>query len=104
MIKSIPSVWDETIVLPASEPGELAAFAQRKGTTWFLSILNGLQPKTVKIPLTFLSKESYNTYTLNDNSENPAAVIVSEAIAEQNKIVTIKLGEGGGFITRYSIK
>ena len=34
MIKSIPAVWDETIVLPPSEIGELAVYAQRKGTTW----------------------------------------------------------------------
>ncbi len=103
MIKSIPSVWDETIVLPGSEPGELAAFAQRKGTTWFLSVLNGKQSKTINIPLSFLSKESYNTYILNDSPENPAAVIASESTAEQDNIVTIELGEGGGFMTRYSI-
>ena len=29
MIKSIPSVWDETIVLPPSEIGEIAVFARR---------------------------------------------------------------------------
>ena len=28
MIKSIPSVWDETIVLPPSEIGEIAVFAR----------------------------------------------------------------------------
>ncbi len=48
MIKSIPSVWDETIVLPPSEIGDLAIYAQRKGTTWFLSVINGIQPKTCK--------------------------------------------------------
>ncbi len=48
MIKSIPAVWDESIVLPPSEIGELAIYAQRKGTTWFLSVINGLQSKTNK--------------------------------------------------------
>src|SRR5213075_761811 len=38
MIKSIPSTWDETIVLPPSEIGELAIFARRHGTTWFLAV------------------------------------------------------------------
>ncbi|MGQ9620982.1 MAG: glycoside hydrolase family 97 catalytic domain-containing protein [Bacteroidales bacterium] len=37
MIKSIPPVWDETIVLYPSGIGEIAIYAQRKGTTWFLS-------------------------------------------------------------------
>lgn len=35
MIKSVPATWDETIVLPVSEIGEVAAFARRNGNTWF---------------------------------------------------------------------
>jgi alpha-glucosidase len=77
MIKSIPSVWDETKVLDPSEIGELVVYAQRKGTTWFLSIMNGLQPKTIKIPLTFLSDGSYTTLILNDDPGNPASANVS---------------------------
>ncbi|OGC02308.1 glycoside hydrolase, partial [candidate division KSB1 bacterium RBG_16_48_16] len=41
LIKEIPSVWDETVVLPASEIGEVAAFARRRGDKWFLAVLNG---------------------------------------------------------------
>src|SRR5205823_10890599 len=41
MIRSIPSVWDETIVLPPSEIGEIAVFARRQGSIWFLAIMNG---------------------------------------------------------------
>src|SRR5262249_47035120 len=37
MIKSIPSFWDETVVLPPSEIGEVAVFARRRGETWFLA-------------------------------------------------------------------
>lgn len=104
MIKSIPSVWDETIVLPPSEIGELAIYAQRKGTTWFLSVINGLQPKNVKIPLSFLGNGSYNTLVLNDNPENPAAVIISIGTANQNDFVNLNMGLGGGFMTRFTIK
>lgn len=104
MIKSIPSVWDETIVLPPSEIGELAIYAQRKGTTWFLSVINGLQPKNVKIPLSFLGNGSYNTLVLNDNSENPAVVMISNGTANQNDFANVNLGEGGGFMTRFTIK
>ena len=45
MIKSIPCVWDETIVLPASEIGHVAAFARRQGDDWFLAILGGPEGK-----------------------------------------------------------
>ena len=53
MIRSLPSVWDETIVLPVSEIGEIAAFARRQSKVWFVAILNGKQARTVKIPLSF---------------------------------------------------
>ena len=33
IIKSIPSVWDETVVLSVSAIGEVAAFARRAGNT-----------------------------------------------------------------------
>jgi alpha-glucosidase len=101
MIKSIPSVWDETIVLPPSEIGELAVYAQRKGTTWFLSAINGLQPKIIKIPLAFLGEGSYNTLVLNDNPENPADAIIKKGSAAKNNVVEINLDAGGGYMTRF---
>lgn len=104
MIKSIPAVWDETIVLSPSEIGELAIYAQRKGTTWFLSIINGLQPKQVKIPLAFLSDGNYNTLEIRDKEGDPADVTVSEKLAVKNNILSIDLAEGGGYISRFTLK
>jgi alpha-glucosidase len=49
MIKSIPSVWDETRVLPPSATGELAPFARRSGDRWFVATMNGPDATTVKI-------------------------------------------------------
>ncbi len=104
MIKSIPSVWDETIVLSPSEIGELAIYAQRKGSVWFLSIVNGLQPRKVKIPVSFLGAGDYNTLVLHDDEDNPASAIVINGSANQNDIINISLGEGGGFMTRFTLK
>jgi len=104
MIKSIPAVWDETIVLPPSETGELAVYAQRKGSTWFLSIINGLQSKTVSMPLSFLGNGNYNTLVLHDDEDNPASAIVINSSANQNDIINITLDEGGGFMTRFILK
>jgi alpha-glucosidase len=100
MIKSIPSVWDETIVLPPSEIGEIAVYAQRKGTTWFLSVINGLQPKTVKIPLTFLGTGTYNTLVLKDNLSNSADAVITTGTAARNDNIDLELGVGGGFLMR----
>jgi alpha-glucosidase len=101
MIKSIPAVWDETIVLPPSAIGELAIYAQRKGTTWFLSVINGLQPKSVKIPLSFLGTGNYDTYILKDNPDNPADAVISAGTAKSDEIIEISLGTGGGYMTRF---
>ena len=101
MIKSIPSVWDETKVLDHSEIGELVVYAQRKGTTWFLTVMNGLQPKTIKIPLTFLGNGSYSTLKLKDDPGNPASAVVSTSISKTEDVLTLELAAGGGFMTRF---
>jgi alpha-glucosidase len=66
IIKSIPSVWDETIALPASEIGELAAFARRNSSTWFLAIMNGATAKTIKVPLNFLGSGKHQALLVRD--------------------------------------
>jgi len=104
MIRCIPSVWDETVVLHPSEIGELAVYAQRKGKDWFLSVINGLQPKTVRIPLSFLSEGSYNTLVLKDNPENPADAVIIKGTAGRNDAAEINLGAGGGYMTRFTLR
>ncbi len=75
IIKSIPSVWDETVVLPVSEIGEVAAFARRKGNTWFVAVNNGPVGKTVKVDLTFLGPGSYQAMLIRDQPEAEDAKI-----------------------------
>lgn len=78
----------------------LSFYGQRSGTSWFLSAINGLQPKTVNIQLSFLGKGDYHTLVLMDNDENPADAVISKGNASENDIVRIKLGVGGGFMMR----
>ena len=40
--------------------GELAAFARRRGRTWFVSVLNGPAARTLKIDLGFLVGARYD--------------------------------------------
>jgi alpha-glucosidase len=76
MIKSIPSTWDQTIVLPGSEIGEAAVFARRSGETWFLGVLNGPQPKKLGVSLAFLGEGSYRAMTVSDRPDDPAGASV----------------------------
>jgi alpha-glucosidase len=103
MIKSVPSVWDETIALPACEIGEIAAFARRRGNRWFLAILNGPTARTLKVPLSFLGKTPYRAMLVRDRQETAAAVEIENSAMRRTDSLSIRLREGGGFIGRFSI-
>jgi alpha-glucosidase len=101
IIKSIPATWDETIVLPPSEIGELAVYARRKGGAWFLAVMNGVEPKKIKIPLNFL-KGNYKAEVAKDDANNDATVIVEQKNYSSKDILEINLVSGGGFIAKFS--
>ncbi len=102
VIKSIPAVWDETIVLPESEIGELAIFARRTDETWFLAVMCGPQAKTIQVPLSFLGDGRYNASLVRDNKENDAAVVTQDMTVRRGDTLTIEMTNGGGFVGRFS--
>jgi alpha-glucosidase len=104
LVKAIPSVWDETVVLPASAVGEVAGFARRSGETWYLAIVNGPDSRTQRVPLTFLGPGEYQSFVVRDRDGDPAAVRLEEATAGRGDTATIDLSPGGGFVARYTRK
>ena len=102
IIKSIPPVWDETLVLPPSEIGELAIYARRKGTTWFLAVMNGITPRQVNIPLLFL-KGNYIALMANDVADNPAALQINKGDFTRQDHLELNLASGGGFIAQFKL-
>lgn len=101
IIKGIPSTWDETIVLPPSEIGQLAAYARRKGNTWFLAVMNGVEPRKIKIPLTFL-KGSFSATVAKDNPLESAAVVMAQMNYSTTDVIELDLTAGGGFIAMFT--
>jgi alpha-glucosidase len=101
IIKSIPATWDETIVLPDSEIGELAVFARRKGNTWFVAVMNGVEPKKIKIPLTFL-KGNYKVLEAKDDPGNSASIIMNNINYSDKDVIDLDLVSGGGYIGRFT--
>jgi alpha-glucosidase len=97
VIKAIPSVWDETIALPISEIGEVAALARRKDDVWFLAVVNGPTARTVNVPLSFM-KGKRQAILVRDSKEGPAAVDVEKAVLGPEQSIRIELQAGGGFI------
>jgi len=102
VIKCIPAFWDETIVLSDSRIGELAAYARRTSTTWFLAVMCGPQAKTIEVPLTFLGEGNYKATLVRDNKEDAAAVVLENKTARRDDTMTIEMINGGGFVARFS--
>lgn len=101
MIKSIPSVWDETIVLPGSAIGEAALYARRKGNTWFLAVMNGIKPAGFRVPLSFLGPGKFKALEVKDVEGNSADVSLSSKACNSSDVVELQLAEGGGYIARF---
>jgi len=97
IIKEIPAEWDETIVLPGSEIGEIAAFARRKGDKWFVAVMNGTAPRKIKISLSFLKSPAAATI-VKDTPGNPAAEQLEQASFKPASTVELDLEAGGGYL------
>jgi len=102
VIRTIPAVWDETIVLPESKIGELSIFARRTGDTWFLAVMSGPHAGTIQVPLSFLGSGRYEATIVRDNRDNPAAVVMDKKSAQRNDVLPIEMIDGGGFVARFS--
>jgi alpha-glucosidase len=117
LIKQIPSVWDETIALPCSEIGKVAAFARRTGDKWFIAMMNGETARHVKVDLTFLEDGDYNATFIRDKKGDSSmvslirkretfgprpGVIIDEAIANNRDGLVVELTAGGGFVALMS--
>jgi len=106
VLKALPTVWEETVVLPFSEIREVAGFARRSGDTWFIAIMNGPYARNVKIDLSsFLGKSqpqggsaiTYNATLLRD-MDKPAALKVEHVKLTASDTLSVDMNSGGGFV------
>jgi alpha-glucosidase len=106
VLKSIPSCWDETVVLPVSEIRQVAAFARRSGNTWFLAVTNGSTARNVRIDLASFLKGPqpqggrpvpYLATLLRDTAD-PASLKVEHVTLSATDSLSIDLHSGGGFV------
>lgn len=68
LLKCLPVTWDETLVLPGSKMGTLAAFARRAGKDWYIAVINGTdQTAGFTLQPSFLKKK-YKATAVTDAS------------------------------------
>jgi alpha-glucosidase len=99
VLKALPSVWDETRVLPGSEIGQLAVFARRSNGQWFVGAINNSMPRRVAVALDFLGAGAYKLVELADNpNRNDAFVRVERDAVTRKDVLTLPLRKDGGYV------
>ena len=97
-LKKVPTVWDETVV-PNAEVGQYVTIARRNGINWYMGSLNNSEPRTIEIPLNFLSEGSYEAYIYSDAPdvlENPNHLVKTTRIVTKRDTLKVELAGGGG--------
>ena len=99
LLRDIPTVWDETIVLPCSEVGKVAAFARRKGKEWWIGIMNGGETSNISFKLNFL-KSNARAIILSDKKDVLNAFDRKVTNVKKTDKINIELRPGGGYFMR----
>jgi alpha-glucosidase len=100
IIKTLPASWDETRVLPPSEIGDVAVFARRSGTTWFVAAMNGTEARTVTVDPAALGLTSAEALIARDQLDDPAAIDVERRAVARGDRLVIPMRAAGGFVVR----
>jgi alpha-glucosidase len=98
VLRHVPSTWDETIVLPPSEIGEVAVMARRSGSDWFIAAVNGTAPRTIRVVPGFLAAGSYIATLIRDVDSDPGAMTVEKMNVRSTSPLTLNVRPGGGFV------
>lgn len=104
IFQSIPSTWDETVVLSASKPGSIAAFACRKGKDWFVGIINGNENESVtldNIQLPFLGGKKHHAVWVADGAKPDEFQTGKFAGVCVAKPISVKISPGGGYVAMF---
>ncbi|MDB6019532.1 MAG: hypothetical protein JWR19_4021 [Pedosphaera sp.] len=98
VMKALPPIWDETVVLPVSEIGEQAAFVRRHGNEWFVGVINNQMPRREQVSLKFLGARKYKLVELADSSERNDDFVRSERMVTAKDSLTLPLRKDGGYV------
>lgn len=100
LLKQLPATWDETIVLPGSEIGELAAMARRKGDEWYVGVINGnaTSERSYMLNLSFLGSGTYKFAIYKDDLTEANDLVHMEGTHTASDSVAVEMRAMGGFV------
>ncbi|RYU91444.1 glycoside hydrolase family 97 protein [Mucilaginibacter terrigena] len=101
LLGSLPTVWDETIILDAKVAGYIVT-ARKKGNQWFIAGMTN-QARDITLDLGFLGDAGYDAVTCTDgaNADHYGSDyrIGTKQITKKDKL-PIHMAPGGGFLIK----
>lgn len=103
-LKIVPTVWDDTRFL-CGYPDTYVAIAKRKGSCWFIGILNNSIARTVELQTSFLPKGVYQLEYWADGKgadRRPSQVLHRTVRLRAGAPIKVRMAKAGGYVCRLS--
>ncbi len=100
-IRTVPTTWDETRVLPGSVIGETVILARRREAVWYVAALNcRAEPREIELDLSFLGAGGRKMTVYRDGATAADCRIETGVALPQDGRWKESLRPGGGFLGR----
>lgn len=103
LIGSLPTTWDETIIIDA-KVGKYIVTARQNGNNWFVAGMGDWSMRDINVSFDFLDHGNYKATICKDgiNADRYAAdyILEKEVPVKKNDMINIHLAPGGGFLIR----
>ena len=100
MIGSLPTTWDETIVVDA-ELGEYIITARKKNNDWYIGGMTNWNGRTIALNLSFLDEGEYKSQLAVDGANAdryPSDYMITDRTIDKSTSMKITMAKGGGFV------
>lgn len=102
-IQQIPTTWDETKVLDATEAFKYITIARRSNNDWYVGTITNHEPRNISIPLNFLNDGNYTAeiYTdANDVNVDPNHLNKQTKTVTNKDVINLHVAGSGGEVMR----
>lgn len=108
-IRDVPTDWEQTVV-PEAVIGDYCVFARqdRRSDDWYLGAITDEEPRTVEVPLSFLTPGVIYTaqiYADGENADwktNPYSMHYEERPVTAQDTLSVRMASGGGCAVRFA--
>lgn len=97
--RGLPTVWDDTVVL-SGEVAQHVVIARRSGDRWYLAAMNGDEPATLRVPLSFLGEGRWSLRAFADTADSatqPTKIAESTTAVSATETLELTLAPAGGY-------